>query len=63
MGQQVEDGDLVPGGGRIRHKLLHRIICFQLAAFFQQQDRGCRELLGDGPQPELGGGRVGNVPL
>src|SRR4029077_1546171 len=56
VGQQVEDGNLVPRGGRIRHELLHYVVSLQLAAILQQQDRGRCELLGDGPQPELSGG-------
>ena len=45
--QQIIDGHFVPGGRRVGHVLLHRVVDVQLSALFEQQDGSGGELFGD----------------
>src|SRR5690242_13232764 len=63
MREQVEDGDLVPGGGSVRHVLLDGIVNLEFATLFQKKDGGGGELLGDGADAELGSWRVRDLPF
>ncbi len=63
MGEEVEDGDLVPGGGSVGEVGFDGIAGFDFAALFEQEDAGRGELLGDGAEAEFGGGRIGDIPL
>ena len=63
MRQQMINGDLVPGCGRVREIFLHQIVGIQFSAILKQQDGGCGELLGHGSDVESSGGRIRNAPL
>ncbi len=57
------DGDLVPGGGGIGLVHLDGICELELALLSELEDGDGSELLGDGPEAELGFARVGDVPF
>ena len=63
VSQQLLDGDALPGF-RARFKILAGLVVHrQLALLLQLQNRRGGKLLGDRSQPELRGGRVGDVPF
>ena len=63
MAEQISQGDGVPGRRRAGVVELDRIVQFQFAAFFEQQDGRRRELFGDGADAELRVQGVGHLPL
>ncbi len=63
VGQQVPHGNAIPRGRKIRYVGLHPLVHFQRVTFFEQQNRGGGELLGNRSEPELGRWRIGDVPF